>query len=155
MANTITNFLVGIGFDYDEGANFKLKIKKVAGWSNYDSSIFAEPTPIGMGKEAFSEDELDELDKQLHKLAPVIDPKVFPSYEEMAIKFTKKTGIPVSTDPDVESSVSSDSESSDELQAPKRTRKNETPKKEAPKDELVLEDEDEDDEAFFNNLAND
>lgn len=146
-------------FDYEEGANFKLKIKKVGEWSNYDASTFAEPTPIGMGKQPFTDEELDELDGKLHKLSPIVDPKEFRSYEEMAIKFTKKTGIAVSTDPDVEGVVtrSNDDEDEYEQEAPqKRTRraeKKQEPVKEA--EESGIDDEDEDDEAFFNSLAQD
>ena len=33
-------------FDFQVGANFKIKIKKVAGYWNYDSSEFAAPAPL-------------------------------------------------------------------------------------------------------------
>ena len=33
-------------FDFWAGANFKIKIKKVAGYWNYDSSEFAAPAPL-------------------------------------------------------------------------------------------------------------
>ena len=32
-------------FDFDEGANFKLKIRQVEGYRNYDKSEFDKPSP--------------------------------------------------------------------------------------------------------------
>ena len=36
-------------FDFWQGADFKIKIKKVAGFWNYDSSEFAAPSPLFKG----------------------------------------------------------------------------------------------------------
>ena len=44
-------------FDFWAGADFKLKIKKVAGYWNYDSSEFARPGTLG----DFSDDELEAI----------------------------------------------------------------------------------------------
>ena len=33
-------------FDFDEGANFKLKIRQVEGYRNYDKSEFDKPSPL-------------------------------------------------------------------------------------------------------------
>ena len=123
---------------------------------NYDASEFAEPTPIGMGSEPFSDDEIDKLDEKLHKLEPIIAASQFRSYEELAVKFTKKTGIAVSTNPDSDI-VASDSydDEEEEKPAPKaeRTKSKErttTKKSEpAPKVEEEVDEFDEDDDAAF------
>ena len=70
-------------FDFWAGADFKLKIKKVAGYWNYDSSEFARPGTLG----DFSDDELKKrLDYVLgiSKPAsrPVVDEEVADEEEE-------------------------------------------------------------------------
>ena len=42
-------------FDFWEGANFKLKIRKVDGYWNYDKSEFDSPTPIKDNDEAIEQ----------------------------------------------------------------------------------------------------
>ena len=43
-------------FDFWEGANFKLKIRKVDGYWNYDKSEFDSPTPIKENDETYRTD---------------------------------------------------------------------------------------------------
>ena len=64
-------------FDYWNGANFKLLMKKVDNFTNYDSSVFADPSPIG------TDEEILEIAKQQHSLNELIDPKNFKSYDEL------------------------------------------------------------------------
>ena len=88
-------------FDYDNGANFKLKIKSVniPGYKkpvpNYDASSFAEVSPIAISGQTLSDDEINALDDKLNKLTVYTDPKKFKSYEELAKHFIKKTGIKI------------------------------------------------------------
>jgi len=42
-------------FDLWEGANFKLRMKKVEGYPNYDSSSFSDPAPVAPSDEAILE----------------------------------------------------------------------------------------------------
>lgn len=91
-------------FDYDEGANFKLIIKTVDSggkkYLNYDSSEFATPSPIGMGKAPFTDEEVGEIDEKLFPLQPIVAEDQFKSYDFLANKFIQKTGIVIDTDPD-------------------------------------------------------
>lgn len=65
-------------FDYWEGANFKLKIKTVDKFPNYDSSTFDTPSAI-----ADTDEEILEIVKQQKSLQKFIDPSQFKSYEEL------------------------------------------------------------------------
>ena len=65
-------------FDFWEGANFKLKIRKVAGFWNYDSSEFSKPSPL------FDNDaKIEEVWKTQYPLAEFTAPSNFKSYEEL------------------------------------------------------------------------
>jgi len=65
-------------FDFWEGANFKLKIRKVAGYWNYDSSDFDNPTAL------FDTDEkIEETWKTAYPLAEFSAATNFKSYEEL------------------------------------------------------------------------
>jgi len=66
-------------FDLWEGANFKLKIKKVAGYWNYDSSEFASPSTL----EQMTDSELEKVWKSEYALQEFLDAKNFKSYEEL------------------------------------------------------------------------
>jgi hypothetical protein len=65
-------------FDQDEGANFKLKMRKVEGYANYDKSEFEAASEIA---------DWDSIKGQLHDLNAFVDPKNFKSYEELEKKF--------------------------------------------------------------------
>ena len=65
-------------FDFWSGANFKLKIRKVAGYQNYDSSEFASQSAL-----FDDDDKLEKLYKNLYDLNEFVDPKNFKSYEEL------------------------------------------------------------------------
>jgi len=65
-------------FDFWEGANFKLKIRKVAGYWNYDSSDFDTPSAI------FDNDEkIEEVWKTQYPLSEFTAASNFKSYEEL------------------------------------------------------------------------
>ena len=68
-------------FDFWEGANFKLKIRKVDGFWNYDKSEF-EP----VGKIKSSDDEIDKVWKSQYALKPFVDPSNFKTYDELKSK---------------------------------------------------------------------
>ena len=65
-------------FDFWEGANFKLKIKTVAGFWNYDSSEFDAVSALSS-----DDSELEALYKQQHSLAAFTAEDQFKSYEEL------------------------------------------------------------------------
>lgn len=69
-------------FDFWQGANFKLKIRKVAGYINYDKSEFEEPTALLGGDDA----KLEALWKKQHALKEFTNPENFKSYDELKSK---------------------------------------------------------------------
>jgi len=75
-------------FDFWEGANFRLRIRQVEGYRNYDKSEFDEPSLV-------SEDDavLEKIWNQQHSLKEFIDPKNFKSYEELESKFIRVMGM--------------------------------------------------------------
>ena len=65
-------------FDFWEGANFKLKIRKVAGYWNYDSSDFDNPSAL------FDSDaKIEEVWKSAYPLSEFTASTNFKSYEEL------------------------------------------------------------------------
>lgn len=71
-------------FDLEEGANFKLKIKTVAGFSNYDGSEFMEKAPLFT-----DEKQMSEIFNQIYDLKEFIDEKNFKPYEKLKERFEK------------------------------------------------------------------
>ena len=65
-------------FDFWGGANFRLKIRKVEGYWNYDKSEFDSPTPL------FEDDDaLEALWKKEYSLSAIVAPDQFKSYEDL------------------------------------------------------------------------
>ena len=75
-------------FDFWAGANFKLKIRNVEGYRNYDKSEFEEAGALMEDDEA-----LENLWKQEHSLAAFVDPKEFKSYDELKALLNKALGL--------------------------------------------------------------
>ena len=69
-------------FDFWSGANFKLKVRKVAGFINYDKSEFESPSALLDGNDA----NLEVLWKTQYALTEFTDPKNFKSYTELKAK---------------------------------------------------------------------
>lgn len=65
-------------FDFWEGANFKLKIRKVEGYQNYDKSEFDSPSPLSE-----DDDEMERIWNSQHKLQEFLKPENFKTYEEL------------------------------------------------------------------------
>ena len=66
-------------FDLWKGADFKLKIRKVDGYWNYDKSEFATPSTLG----GFDDERLEKIWKEGHSLAEFEDSKNFKTYEKL------------------------------------------------------------------------
>ena len=75
--------------DFWEGANFKLKIRKVEGYRNYDKCEFDKPSALFDG----DDDKLEALFKEQFSLKEFIDPKQFKSYEFLKTKLDKVLGL--------------------------------------------------------------
>ena len=66
-------------FNFWQGADFNLRIKKVAGYWNYDSSMFARPGTLGN----FSDSDLEGVYNQMHNLNEFVSKDQFKSYDEL------------------------------------------------------------------------
>ena len=75
-------------FDFWEGADFKLKIRQVEGYRNYDKSEFAGPSAL------YDEDEsrLEGVYNQLHNLGEFTDPSNYKTYDELKAKLARVLG---------------------------------------------------------------
>ena len=73
-------------FDLWKGANFKLKIRKVDGYWNYDKSEFDSPSELFEGDDARLETLYNE---KIHSLQEFVSPGEFKSYEELKEKLNK------------------------------------------------------------------
>ena len=71
-----------------EGANFKIKIRKVDGYWNYDKSEFDTPTPL-----FDSEEKLNDIYSSLSSLNELIAPNQFKSYDELKEKLDRVLGL--------------------------------------------------------------
>jgi len=66
-------------FDFWKGADFKVKIRKVEGYWNYDKSEFAEPSTL----KGFDDSELELIWKQEYSLTDFTAPDKFKTFEEL------------------------------------------------------------------------
>lgn len=74
-------------FDLWEGANFKLKIRNVEGYRNYDKSEFDRAEPLLQDDEA-----LAKVWESEYSLQELVDPKHFKSYEDLKARLEKALG---------------------------------------------------------------
>ena len=80
-------------FDFWKGANFKLKIRKVDGYWNYDKSEFEGVTPVA------SEDaNIKAIWAKQYPLKPFVDPSNFKSYDELKEKLNRIIMVTRSTE---------------------------------------------------------
>jgi hypothetical protein len=70
-------------FDFWEGANFKLRMRKKDGYANYDESVFTEPCALG------GDEQIVEVASKQVKLAEFLDRKNFKSYDELKKKLNE------------------------------------------------------------------
>lgn len=72
---------------WDNGANFKLKIRKLDGYQNYDLSEFESPSPL-----FDDDDKLESVWKSEYSLMEIIDPKNFKTYDELKKRLDRVLG---------------------------------------------------------------
>ena len=80
-------------FNFWKGADFKLKIRKVDGYWNYDKSEFAPPNTLG----DYDDARLEQIWKEGYSLADFEDPKNFKSYDQLKARLSLVLGNTVST----------------------------------------------------------
>ena len=69
-------------FDLWEGANFKIKMRQVDGFPNYDKSEFTESCPL-----VGDEKKLEEVWNQQYSLTEITEEKNFKNYAELEARF--------------------------------------------------------------------
>ena len=74
-------------FDFWAGANFKLKIRQVEGYRNYDKSEFASGTALSQ-----DDDELEGYYNSMHDLTEFTDAKNYKTYDELKTKLDRVLG---------------------------------------------------------------
>ena len=119
-------------FDLWKGANFKLKITKVAGYQNYDKSEFTSAAPLSENDE-----ELERIWKSESALSELVADKEFKSYDFLKNRLEKVLGL------------------NDDGDAP-RARTTVEQAKAAPKKPVAFDapsEDDDDDMAYFSKLA--
>jgi hypothetical protein len=88
----------------DEGANFKIKIRKVDGYWNYDKSEFDATTPLG------DEAMINSTFSLVHSLSEVISPDEFKSYDELKEKLDRVLGLSGAVSGSTAESIAEDQE---------------------------------------------
>ena len=76
-------------YDFWEGADFKIKIRKVEGWVNYDKSEFSSSSSLYDGDES----RLTEVYDKLYSLQDFLEPSNYKTYDELSMKLNKVLGI--------------------------------------------------------------
>ena len=134
-------------FDFWEGANFKLKIRKVEGYWNYDKSEFDKPSAL-----LDDDDKLERIYKNLNDLNEFSAASNFKSYEDLKKRFDYVLGA--------KASARQDPETVEEDQQWEAERRGEsTPSRSTPSFEIarpaVQEDDEDADDAlsYFQKLA--
>jgi len=75
-------------FDFWEGADFKLKIRNVEGYRNYDKSEFDSPAAL-----SDDDEKLEKIFNSLHSLNEFVNPKNFKPYAELEAKLNRVLGL--------------------------------------------------------------
>lgn len=125
-------------FDLIEGANFRIKLKMVGGYWNYDSSVFEKPAPIA------EEDKMEAIFNAQYDVNELVAPENFKSYEVLKEKLEATLGSAPAA-PAPQQTTTRVEESGAEF----------TQAFEAPKETKVEDDDDDSLEDYFKNLAAD
>lgn len=77
-------------FDFWEGANFKIKIKTIGGYWNYDASEFISPAALSS-----DDDKMETLWKNSYSLETFTSPEMFKSYNDLQTRMDSAlSGLP-------------------------------------------------------------
>ena len=128
-------------FDFWEGANFKLKLRKVDGYWNYDKSEFDAPSALLNGDDG----DLEKIYGQQYSLSEFTAPSNFKSYDELKTRLDMVLSGTVAANTTVETLME------DEPTAPTTIDTKEEP---APKISVVDDDKD-DAMSYFEQLVAD
>jgi hypothetical protein len=129
-------------FELWDGANFKLKIRKVEGYRNYDKSEFESKAPL-----ADSDEDMAAMWQGAHSLQAFLAPSNFKSYDELKTKLEKVLAEPAGASYRNEDDIPFDRPTARSMAAPAVGKSAPAPKAKAV--------EDDDDLSFFEKLAED
>lgn len=128
-------------FDLWEGANFKLRMRQVEGYPNYDQSTFSDVCPV-----AESDEEILKIVNSQYRLGEFLEPANFKSYDELSRKL--QSVLNGSSMPSVTAASEDDD---DDTPAWEEKPKAAAP---TPQKRVVVEDDDDDDAmSFFKKIA--
>ena len=117
-------------FNFWSGADFKLKIRKVAGYTNYDKSEFAPASPLFGGDDA----KLEALWNKQHSLQEFVTPKNFKEYGALKTKLYETLGDDIRSGV-MENQTRAEDETDHPFDAPSRSKPAPKKKEPAPTDE--------------------
>ena len=100
-------------FDFWEGADFKIKIRQVDGYANYDKSEFSSQTKLFDGDDP----KCETTWKQQYLLQELVSPDKFKSYQELEARFNTVVGSGSLHEDNIETSEAENfkNDSSDEV----------------------------------------
>lgn len=133
-------------FNFWTGANFKLKIRKFEGQTNYDQSSFDVPAPL-----LDDDDALEAIWNSQYSLKELVAADKFKSYEDLKKRLDRVLGNAGSTAQPRQKAQEERPSWDDDDASPAQKFK----AKEAPKQPASTSDDEDDDFAFFKNLAED
>lgn len=140
-------------FDFWQGANFKIKIRNVDGYRNYDKSEFSASSPLLDGDDK----ALEALWRKEYSLLDFVKPDQFKAYGELKTKFQSVINGSQSQKAEDMDISEEEEDASEKKFTPKfPTAEAKAPGRETkPKTSKVSEDDDEDDAlSYFKKLAN-
>lgn len=132
-------------FDLWEGANFKLKIRNVEGYRNYDKSEFAKAGPL-----SDDDEEMEQIWKKCHSLQQFLAPSNFKTYDELKQKLNNVLGEGTSAPAEARAKAAKIID--DEDDAPWKDEAP-APQFKAARAPTPSSDDEDDDMEFFSNLA--
>ena len=129
-------------FDFWKGADFKIKIRQVEGYRNYDKSEFDKLRAV-----SDDDSEIEEIWNKEHSLADFLDERHFKSYDELKRKLEQVLNASAASVARAESA---------DLDAPRAQASTSKPKAKPAAASVPMDDEDDDESlSYFAKLAAD
>ena len=136
-------------FDFWEGANFKLKIRKVDGYQNYDLSEFDSPSPL------FEDDsKIEKVWKSQYSLLELLDPKNFKDEATLEARLKRVLGID-QPKPKFSSAEDYTKKSLEEIEDDMFLKQTVAESKPSTSKFVAVQEEEDDDLSYFQNLIDD
>lgn len=130
-------------FDLWEGANFKMKIRNVEGYRNYDKSEFDQKSALA------ADDQLKEIYESQFDVSALVAEDKFKTYNELATKLNRVLGIQAA-----EATEDAPSHRVVESNDNQNNSSDDVPFDNSKSDNESSSSDDDDPMAYFNNLAN-